>query len=64
MGVFNITEKDVITDANGIITIKVKPDAQGELSKKGLSMVCATTNGFIQVPNSVYRVSINIIKRR
>ena len=36
----------------------------GTSSKSGKTMVVATTNGFVDVPDSDIRVSLNVIKPR
>jgi len=37
---------------------------EGTVSSSGKSMVVATTNGFVGVPDSDLKVSINVIKPR
>lgn len=37
---------------------------KGTRSKSGRSLVAATTNGFVDVPGTEYKLSLNVIKPR
>ena len=44
------------------LTITI-PIGKGTLSSSGKNLTVATTNGFVQVPNSDLRISLNVIKK-
>lgn len=46
---------------NNVLTITV-PLTQGTPSKTGKTLVVASSNGFMEVPDTNIRVSLNVIK--
>ena len=48
---------------NGSLHLVI-PLSAGVPSKSGKTIVAATSSGFVDVPNTEYRISYNIIKNR